>query len=367
MEKDRIVKFIPQMEPWIDDYERRAMEVYLNSGGWLTEFKKTREFESMICEYTGAKYCSVIVNGTLSLTVALVACGIKKGDDVLVPDFTMVATPNAVILAGANPIFVDVEENSLCIDLEEIKKRCTSKTKALMLVSINGRTPSKMMKILDYCNQNKIMVIEDAAQSLGSFYKKRHLGRWGIIGSFSFSAPKVITTGQGGALITDDKALYEHIIKIRDFGRLTGGSDNYLTLGWNMKFTDLQAVIGIEQMKKLPWRIERKKEIYCLYRQSLSNIGDIQFIPTSDETSPWFIDILVKKREELIKYLKVNHIGSRPFYPALHRIPVFDLDDKFPVTDKITKRGLWLPSSSKLSNKEIDKICDAIIRFYSSN
>lgn len=358
------MSFIHQMEPWIGEEEKQAMSEYLDSGAWLTEFKKSREFEEMICQYTGSKYCSMMPNGTLSLIVALVACGIQRGDDVLVPDYTMVATPNSVVLAGARPVFVDVEEDSLCIDFDDLKHRITRKTRALMLVSINGRVPNKMKEILDFCAKKNVIVIEDAAQSLGSFYDTRHLGTFGAIGSFSFSVPKVITTGQGGALITDDKDLYERIKKIRDFGRPTGGSDHYLTMGWNMKFTDLQAVIGIEQMKKLPWRVERKKKIYKLYKKNLSHIKSIVFVPTCPETSPWSIDVIVDNRKELITYLSENNIGSRPFYPPLHSEPVYGFSDSFPVTEKIARKGLWLPSSSKLSDDEINEICGKIEAFY---
>ncbi len=358
------MSFIHQMEPWIGEEEKQAMSEYLDSGAWLTEFKKSREFEEMICDYCGAKYCSLMPNGTLSLAVALVACGIQRGDDVLVPDYTMVATPNSVVQAGARPVFVDVEEDSLCIDFDDLKHRITRKTKALMLVSINGRVPTKMKTILDFCAKNNILVIEDAAQSLGSFYDTRHLGTFGAIGSFSFSALKVITTGQGGALVTDDKELYEKIKKIRDFGRSAGGIDHYLTMGWNMKFTDLQAVIGIEQMKKLPWRVERKKKIYQLYKKKLSRIKNVVFVPTSSETSPWSIDVLIDKREGLITYLSENNVGSRPFYPPLHSEPVYGFSDSFPITEKISRKGLWLPSSSKLSDDEINEICGKIEAFY---
>src|SRR3989338_5743780 len=310
-----------QMEPWFDEKETEALVDYMKSGGWVTEFKKTREFEEMIARYTGVKYCSVVSNGTVSLFVALKAIGIVPEDEVIVPDYTMVASANAVELAGARVVFADIEEESLCIDFEEIKKKISPRTKAIILVSINGRFPNKLYEIIAYCKKNGIRIIEDAAQSLGSFKDGRHLGTFGDIGSLSFSAPKVITTGQGGALLTNDELLYERILKIRDFGRTKPGEDHYLTMGWNFKFTDIQAVIGIEQMKKLPWRVQRKKEIYSLYQQGLKGISGISLIPTDlTNTSPWFIDIMISsnRRTALIKYLKERGIGSREFYPPLH-------------------------------------------------
>ena len=235
------------------------------SGGWLTEFQRTRDFEKAIADYVGSKYCSVVANGTVSLFAALKALGIGPGDEVIVPDYTMIASANAVVLAGATPIFVDVSLSNLCLDIELTEKAITSATKAIMLVSLNGRSPD-MEAFVDLARRHHVALVEDAAQSLGSFHKGKHLGTFGQIGSFSFSAPKVITTGQGGALVTDDPELFERIRKIRDFGRRQSGVDFHETIGYNFKFTDLQAVIGIEQMKKLAWRVKRKKQIFALYR-----------------------------------------------------------------------------------------------------
>ena len=363
------VDFVNQMEPWFDEREAQALYDYMHSGGWVTEFKRTREFEEMIARYTGAKYCSVVSNGTVSLTLALLACGVGLGDEVIVPDYTMVATANAVKLAGANVRFVDIDLSNLCLDFNLMCKAVTPLTKAVILVSINGRCPDNIEDYVAFCRERGLHLIEDAAQSLGSFKKGKHLGTFGTFGSFSFSAPKVITTGQGGALITDDEVLIGRIRRLRDFGRASGGSDHYLSIGWNFKFTDIQAVIGIEQMKKLAWRVERKKEIYSLYRDALSDIGGVRFIDTNlDETSPWFIDVLVgaKNRESLIEYLKSKDIGSRPFYPALHSEPVFGLHLSCPVAEQVASEGLWLPSASKLSDETIIEICDIVRNYFSS-
>lgn len=358
--------FIPQMEPWFDNSEEEALANYMRTGGWVTEFKVTRQFEEQIAGFTKSRYCSVVSNGTVSLTLALMACGIRAGDEVIVPDYTMVASANAAILAGAEVVFVDIRSEDLCMDFNEMRRAVTPRTKAVILVTINGRYPSDLDSFVIFCKDNNIFLIEDAAQSLGSFKDGKHLGTFGDIGSFSFSAPKVITTGQGGALITNNDAIIDKIRKLRDFGRSEGGSDHYLTLGWNFKFTDVQAVIGVEQMKKLPWRIARKKEMYSLYRSKLQDIDELSFIPTNlNDTSPWFIDILVKngKREKMSAYLKSRQIGTRPFYPALHKEPVFNREGSFPEADKIAGQGLWLPSSSKLTDEQIIYICTEIRNF----
>ncbi|MDD4153831.1 MAG: DegT/DnrJ/EryC1/StrS family aminotransferase [Bacilli bacterium] len=360
--------FINQMEPTFDDKEREAINEYMASGGWVTEFKKTRYFEDMIKAYTGAKYCWVVSNGTVSLSIALLACGIKPGDEVICPDYTMVATPNSAELIGAKAVFVDVERDTLCMDFEKMKAAITPKTKAVMLVSINGRYPNRFEEFRPFLDSKNIFLIEDAAQSLGSFYKGKHLGRFGQIGSFSFSAPKIISTGQGGALITDDPELDDKIKKIRDFGRDKGGSDHYLVKGWNFKFSDLQAVIGIEQMKKLEYRVKRKKEMGMLYDSLLRNIKGVEVIKTNyDDTAPWFFDILCEDREQLMAFLKEKkNIGTRPFYPPLHSEPVYDyVDQHYPITERVAPKGLWLPSSITLTNQQIEYICDSIKEFYS--
>lgn len=358
-------KIINQIEPWYGKEEKKAILEYLNSGGWLMEFKKTEEFEKMICDYTGAEYCSVLPNGTVSLFLALKALGIKHGDQVIVPDYTMIATPNAVIMAGAKPIFVDVDD-SLCLNTKLVNKALTPKVKAVMHVSINGRA-GELDKLKKLCRDRKIYLIEDAAQSLGSFYNGKHLGRYGLIGSFSFSVPKIITTGQGGALITDDKKIYEKIEKLKDFGRVSPGTDQHDAIGWNFKFTDLQAVFGIEQMKKLPKRTKIKKHIYSLYKKYLANVNEIKFIETDlNSVSPWFMEILVTDPKALQKHLKINNIGSRIFYPAIHTQPIYKhIKGDFPVATYAGQHGLWLPSSSFLKDSDIKLICKKIIEFYS--
>jgi len=360
------MNFINQIEPVYGEEEINAVTNYLKGGGWLTEFKKTREFEDMIAAFTGAKNCSVVANGTVSLFIALRALEIGRGEEVIVPDITMAATPNAVILAGAEPVFVDIEEKSLCLDVEKVAKAINKKTKAVIHVSLNGRT-GDLLALKKLCEEKKIHLIEDAAQSLGSFYKGKHLGTYGIIGSFSFSMPKIITTGQGGALITDDENILKKIKFIRDFGREKGGIDVYEQVGWNFKFTDLLAVFGIEQMKKMQERMTKKKEIFRLYRNLLSDIKEITFIPTNlEENSPWFIDIFVQNRDKLSEFLKQNQIGSRPIYPALHSQKAYGKKGEYPVAEKMAVTGLWLPSSLTLTQDQIIYICQKIKEFYSN-
>jgi perosamine synthetase len=213
--------------------------------------------------------------------------------------------------------------------------------------------------------RHRLALLEDAAQSLGSRWHGRHLGTFGEIGSFSFSAPKVITTGQGGVLVTDDDALIERVRKVRDFGRVRDGVDEHVALGFNFKFTDLQAVVGLAQMAKLPWRVERKKAMFARYRAELADVPEVTFLPTDLEaTAPWFIDVLVDDPRGLREHLHARGIGSRPFYPPIHTQAPYREAGRYPVAESISRRGLWLPSSSFLDDATIARICGEIRAFY---
>jgi perosamine synthetase len=349
-------KFIHQMEPWIDGNEACHMNAYLSSGGWLTEFQKTAEFEKMIADFTGSKYCVVVANGTVSMAVAYWAHGIEPGDEVLVPNLTMIATANAVRLVGGKPVLVDVEPRTLCMDIDRAQAALTSRTRAVAFVSLNGRAP-EMKAWTKFCEKHGLFLLEDAAQSLGSRQAGRHLGTFGKIGSFSFSAPKIITTGQGGALVTDDEKIAERMRKIKDFGRVKPGVDWHDMMGQNFKFTDIQAVIGIEQMKKLPWRVRRKREMYKLYAEELGGLPGLEMLPVEPDNTPWFIDVYVPNPSEMRERLKARGIGSRQIYPPISKQAIYSGAASFPVSESFCERGLWLPSSSFLDDATIRQIC----------
>ena len=362
------IKRINQIEPWLGEEEKKAVADYLDSGGWLTEFRKTREFEKLIADYVGSRYASVVNNGTVSLIIALMALGVGDGDEVIVPDFTMIASANAVILVGAKPVLVDIDPVNLCLDLERAEAAITPRTKAVMYVGLNGRCHD-MHRVATLTKKHNLHLIEDAAQALGSGYRGKSLGTFGDIGSFSFSFPKVITTGQGGALVTDDEELFRKISMIKDFGRPQSGVDYHEIMGLNSKFTDLQSVIGIEQMKKLDWRVQRKKEIYQLYQELLQNTEPVKFIATNlEDCSPWFIDIIVESvgaREALAKFLDERGIGTRPLYPAIHTQPPYSgCKGDFRNSEHIAQQGLWLPSSSFLSDEDVARVCAEIKHFF---
>jgi len=357
----------------MDNLEKKELVSVIDSG-WFTEAKKTSKFESEFSRYVGCKYACAVTSGTAGLYIALKAVGIKKDDEVIVPDFTFVASPNSIEEIGAKPILVDIEKKSLNLDLKLLEKSITKKTKAIMPVDFNGRS-CDMKKLKTIARKNNLMLIEDAAHGLGCFHNKKHVGLHSDIAVFSFSTPKIITTGQGGMIITNKKILYEKCKAIKDFGRNPNTKQHmrsafqHPTIGYNFKFTEFQAAVGIAQMKKLRSRIKIKKNMFQRYRKLLNNIPSIEFLNTDLKiTTPWMIDIILKNkkdRDDLIKFLGEKNIETRIFYPPIHKLePYLKNDSRFLNTVNISERGLWLPSSVTLKNKQIDLICKYIKLFF---
>lgn len=363
---------IPQMEPLYGPEEIKAVCKYMRSGGWLTEYKLTTELEHMFCDYLGVKHCIMMPNGTLALYAALSVYSIGLGDYVIVPAMTMIATANAVKMSVGLPCFADIEAETLCLNYSQIENYAKTRPqrKAVIYVSLNGRC-GDMEALVNLCKRNNLILIEDAAQSLGSKWHGKALGTFGDVGCFSLSCQKVIGTGNGGFCVTDSDEIAHKLRLFKDFGREAGSINDYTSFGINLKFTDLQATIGIEQVKKLPQRLERKKEMYALYNKLLYDMPGVKFIPTDlSQTAPWFIDVLVERREELIVHLREeHHIQTRPFYPALHQTLVYKATHgwcKLPVSEDVAKRGLWLPSALTLEDKDIYAVCNAIKGFYNA-
>lgn len=373
-------KMIPQIEPLFGEEERKAVYDYMGTGAWLTEHVKTHELEEVIANYIGTKHCIMFPNGTLALYAALYVMHVGPGSKVIVPDFTMVASVDAIRMLGAEPILVDVDWN-LCLDLDKVEETLRHRSGAhhgmdtIMVVDINGRTPD--MGILWHlaatygCN-----VVEDACQAFGSGPTLlQKCGAFGDIGAFSFSPHKIVSMGQGGCLVTNSDVHNVMLRRFKNFGRWSSGGDDFDVFGTNLKFTDLQAVIGLEQMKKIDARVLRKREIYMRYWEQLHNTMELSFIETDlivgyeNSMTPWYVDIIVPytDRQPLVDYLKENGIVTRAFYPAIHTLPQFGmsvLNTDFPISEELSKRGLWLPSSLSLMDDDIDNVCEAIISFY---
>ncbi len=355
------------MIPLFGPEEALAVDSYMKSGGFLTEYIQTTELERRIAEYVGSKHAIMVSNGTVSLYMMLKILGIGPGSDVIVPNYTMIATPNSVTMCGANPVFVDVERETLCLDINLLDQVITTTTKAIILVTANGRFPSYNIEALQqYCLDRDIYLLEDAAQSMGCSYPMgQHIGTIGVMGSFSFSVPKIITTGQGGCIVTDNDDFASKLRRLKDFGRSKGGLDIHDSIGFNFKFTDLQAVIGIEQFKKLTHRIELKNKIWNRYRDNLEDCKEVKLFKHDQKFgAPWFIDAIVEDRFELKSHLESQGIQTRVMYPPINQQVAYSRNGSFPISEYIGERGLWLPSFVQLDVSDIDFICDQVRKFY---
>ena len=355
---------IPQHAPLFGEEEASAVASYIAGGGWLTEHIKTRELEGVLASYTGARHAVMTPNGTLSLTLAALALGLPRNAEIVVPCYTMIATPNAFRMFGMQPVFVDVEPETLCLDVDLVERAISHRTAAVVLVSANGRMPRGLPLLREICMHHRIHIIEDAAQSLGARTAYGlHVGRVGVVGSFSLSAPKIISTGQGGFLITDDDDVAAKIRRAKDFGRERGGIDVHPSFGFNAKFTDLQAVVGLEQMKKLPARVVRKLAIGARYRAGLANIDGVAMF--AQDSTPWFYDVLARNRDGLAAHLASKGIGTRPMYPPIaHQKCYGSYDGSYPVAERVGRDGLWLPSSVQLTDDDVDLVCRTVKEFY---
>jgi perosamine synthetase len=276
-------KRINQFEPWFDEEEKKELSKVVDSG-WLQESALTREFEKIYADFVGAKYAVATTSGTIAIFLALKAYGVGPGDNVIVPDYTAIGTLNAVALTGAEVTIVDIKLADANIDADEIEKAVTADTKAIIAVHINGR-PAEIDRIRKIGKNHDIKVIEDAAQCLGSRYNGTHLGTFAEMGCFSLATSKIITTGQGGMVVTSSPDLYTKLVQS------TSIPDWYEGIGFNFKFTDLQAAVGIAQFRKLAYRLKRRLEMHKLYRELLGKHVSFMKTDMAGGIVPWYDDI----------------------------------------------------------------------------
>ncbi len=357
---------IPQIEPWIDEEELKELKEVIAST-WITENRKTEEFESRIKKLTGAKYALSVCNGTAALYVAQKALGIGEGDEVIVPDFTFIATSNSAIMAGAKPIMVDVDKKTFNMDAAELEAAITPKTKAIMPVHIYAQA-ADMEAIMKIAKKHSLPVIEDAAQGVGVYFNDKHVGTFGDIGMLSFYGNKTITTGEGAMLITNDERLYKKCWQLKNHGREAKGTFIHPHIGFNFGFTEMQAAIGVAQLRKLPKILERKKAINDRYRELLSGVEAVKFTEIDKRGRPahWFTSILVDDVEGLAKHLLKNDVQTRRFFYPLHMQPCYKgmAEGNFPNSEWAYKHGLSLPSSVLLKDEQIKFVAEKARAFY---
>lgn len=363
------LKKIPWWEPRIGSEPEREFINDVLKANYANEGRLTSQFEEEVARLLRVKYAVATTSGTSAIFLALKALGVGHGDEVIVPDATFIATANAVVLCGATPVLVDIHPTTLTIDVEAMEKAITPKTKAIVPVHVTGR-PADMERILSVAKRHGLYVVEDAAEAFFSLHHGEYLGTWGDAGCFSFSAAKTITTGQGGMIVTNSDAVYATLKPLKDQGRPvrgTGGDDMHETIGFNFKFTDIQAALGLGQLRLLTDRVDRMRSIYTLYRHTLQDIPQFSFfdIDIKGGTVPQWTDILTQQRKELDEYLRKQNIDTRRYWHPIHRQrPYWLPDDKFSQSTRLLPQALWLPSAFTLSDEDVMLVAQHIRNFF---
>jgi len=315
----------------------KSLTTAANAGG-----KRVQEFEKLLATYTGARYAIAVNSGTAALQAALYALDIKHGDEVLLPSFTFVATANAVVSVGAKPVFVDIKSSNYTMDPVDLKRKITKKSKAVIPVHLYGNF-AYMNEISEIANRHNLDVIEDAAQSLGTKYKNKQSGTFSRLGCFSMYAAKVVTAGEGGAIVTNEKGLYEKLRKIRNHGMLHGYDTRIL--GLNLRLPEISAALAKIQMKKLPMLLKKRERNAKILTELLSDLNIILPTERAGVKVNWYLyTISTKNRDKLVKQLNSKGIGATAYYsiPA-HKTPFYNNKTALPMTEWAASTVLSLP------------------------
>jgi len=352
--------YIPQFEPLLGKEEKEQLCDCIDKN-WITGGKKVKEFERRIAELCHVKHAITCSNGTMALYMALESLHLPKGSEVIVPDFTFIASANSVVLAGLKPVFADMSMDTFNLTAREIARAITPKTVAIMPVHIFGQS-ANMTEIMEIANAKRLKVVEDAAQGIAVSWKGKPVGSFGDINIMSYYGDKTITTGEGGMLLTDDDELAERCLILKHQGRTGRGIYYHEHIGYNFRMTDLQAGIGVAQLYRLPAIIRAKRKHDDLYRELLKDVKDVAFPYVCDDgiNVPFRHNIFVEYPEKLSVYLNEHNIGSRRFFYPLHMQPCYNVQGNFPNSIWAHEHGLSLPSSVKLTDKQIEYICDTI-------
>jgi len=363
---EKAERFIPVAEPILTGNELAYVSDCITSG-WVSSIGKyVTRFEQDFASFCGVKYCVATSSGTTALHLALAVLGIGFGNEVIVPSLTFIATANSVVYTGARPVFADSEPRTWNLDPTDVARKITPRTKAIIPVHLYGH-PADMDAIDSIAREHNLFVIEDAAEAHGAEYKGRRVGAIGHIGAFSFYGNKIITTGEGGMLTTNDGDLAEKARQLRDHAMSSTRRYWHPTIGYNYRLTNIQAALGVAQMERVEEFIARKRTIAALYNELLNGTHGVS-LPVEEAWAKnvyWMYSILVGdsarvSRDDLMAYLNTRGIDSRPFFFPIHTMPSYATGQSLPVTERLARQGINLPSSIALTDDEIRRIVYAI-------
>ena len=356
---------IPWYEPSFDDADREAVRATMATG-FVNEGKANRAFERAAAEYFGVPHAVTTPSGTLALALALMACGVGRGHTVLVPDITFIGTAGAVRLAGAEPVLVDIDPRTGNMDPEDAARRIRGDTRALMPVHLNGR-PAELPALRALATAHGLALIEDAAEAIGSRNADGWLGAQSDAGCFSLAPTKIITSGQGGFVLTSKQEVRDQLVRLKDHGRLARNSDDHPVTGFNFKVTDLQGSLALSQWRKLTARIERARAIDQRYSEGLAGVGDVQ-LPVRPAHGAYLMwpDFVSRRRDDLVDALRRQGIVLRPCWPAIHTQGAYAAPDTFPGAREFSATSCWLPCAPAITDAQVDAVIHAIRVFFAS-
>jgi len=364
---------IPLVQPQLNGNELEYVTECIQSSWISSQGKYVRLFEESFGEYVGTSNVLAVSNGTVALHLALVSLGVGKGDEVIVPDLTFAATINAVLYTGATPIIVDVNPKTMVIDLEQVKRAITEKTKAVIPVHLYGY-PVDLAKLIGIAKERNIMVIEDCAEALGTIYRGKHVGTTGDASMFSFFGNKTVTTGEGGMVLFRCPDVLDRARILRDHGMSPNKRYWHNEIGFNYRLTNVQAAIGVAQLENINYIVTKKRWIALIYSKYLA---DMPFLLLPEDPSDyaetfnsyWLYTVVLQpqkshKRDEIIKRLLSNGIEARPVFFPLHRMPPYKKyslpTNTYKSANLLADGGISLPSSVSITEEEIKYVCDSL-------
>ena len=368
--------FIPVNVPKIFSQEKKNVKYCLNTGWISSEGMFVKEFENSFSKYNNRIYGVAVSSGTAALEIAMKSLNLNKGDEVIIPAFSIISTALCVVKLGLKPILVDTDLSTWNMDTSQVIKKINKKTKAIIITHIYG-FPVDMKKILNIAKKKNIKIIEDSAEMIGQTYFNKKCGSFGDISIFSFYANKHITTGEGGMILTNSKKINDKCMSLRNlcFGK-GNNRFNHDDIGWNYRMTNLQAALGCGQLKNINWIVRRKREIGKRYILKLKHCNKIDIQPYKLKYSKnifWVFGILLNKksklsRDKVVEKLLDNNIQTRNFFTPMNKqkilkkMKIFPANKSFFKAEYMSKYGFYLPSGLGISNKEIDFVATKLLK-----
>lgn len=367
--------FIPVNIPLVDGNEKKYLNECIDTGWISSEGPFVKQFEDQFANRVQRKYAIAVTNGTAALDVGIEALGIGPGDEVILPAFTIISCIGQIIRSGATPVLVDSDPLTWNMNLKQVEEKITEHTKAIMVVHIFG-LPVDVEPLLEIAKNKNIKIIEDAAEMHGQTYYEKPCGSFGDISTFSFYSNKLITTGEGGMLVTDDEQLAMDCRSLRNLCFQPKKRFVHERLGWNYRMTNLQAALGLAQLERLDEFVQRKRSMGKKYTQGLRVLNEVQLpLEKTDyaENIYWVFGLVLDDSigfdaEEAIKMLGEKGIGCRPFFCPMNQQPVlremgFFINESYPVAERLYKQGFYIPSGTALNSEHINHVTKILIEF----